>query len=122
MMGGSETIREYLNQLLESGFDVQKLDFYKCYRPFRFGNGNVQAAKWGVHLPVALKDNVGLVLTYIVPGKTPLLFPRPLMEMFHLVINFADKSIMWGDHPAEPAIVGHHGALHGRLARARSTT
>ena len=109
MMGGSKTIRGYLRQLSEKGFDVHKLDFYKCYRPFRFGNGSVQAAKWCVYLPVAFKDKVGLVLTYIVPGKTPLLFPRPLMEMFHLVINYADKSVTWGDNPAEQAVVGHQG-------------
>eukprot|EP00959_Pyramimonas_sp_CCMP1952_P027386 575805-Pyramimonas_sp.AAC.1 len=82
LMSGSETIEEYLTTCHARGYPIETPEFHACRRPFRFGNGKVEhALRCGV-IPASFKSKTGTLYIYLVPGKTPTLFPRPLLEKF----------------------------------------
>ena len=92
LMCGHLTLQRYLRELEAAGLQGE-LRAYPCARLFRFGNGGVCDAKWCAHLPVCFKGRRGTLLAYIVPGDTPLLFPRPLLELFGVKIDFSKKAV-----------------------------
>ena len=48
-------------------------------------------------VPVNFAGRTGHLYVHVVPGGTPFLCPRPLMEKFGLVIDFGQKRLQWSD-------------------------
>mgnify|MGYP000361861405 CR=1 FL=1 len=66
-----------------------------CHKKFKFGNDAVQAAKEFVLIPTAFGNQKGEIL-YGLPGWTPFLFSRPLMEELQLCVDYGKKIMRWG--------------------------
>jgi len=62
-------------------------------------------------IPVNFAGKTGALYVHVIPGSTPFLFPRPLMEKFGLVIDFGRKRLNWGDNRAWTTVrqKGHQG-------------
>ena len=103
LMAGRDVVVSYLKELQSKGVDLSDILVFPCERPFRFADNKVMNATACIYLPVYFKGRKGKIGTYIVPGATPLLFPRPLMELFSVVIDFTQKQVPWDGKQFEPA-------------------
>ena len=68
-----------------------------CQKYFRFGNDDVMCCTSATVIPVNFADRTGQMYVHVLPGNTPFLFPRPLMEKFGLVVDYGRKRLQWGD-------------------------
>ena len=62
-----------------------------------FGNDQKEDCKTACIVPVNFAGKTGHLYVYVLPGCTPFLFPRPLMEKFGLIMDFGSKKIKWKD-------------------------
>eukprot|EP00959_Pyramimonas_sp_CCMP1952_P040900 855428-Pyramimonas_sp.AAC.1 len=69
--------------------------FYKCRRPFRLGNGKIAYATRCGTMPASFKKKSGTLYIYVAPGLAPILFPRPLLEMFGVQVDYAKQTVAW---------------------------
>ena len=51
----------------------------------------------------------GTIQCYLVPGNTPMLMGRPVIEALHMGIDFSQKRIRFGRSPWTSVLVGSHG-------------
>ena len=102
LMMGHKTLQRYGRELEAAGV-TGDMRVYPCDRPFRFGDGKVSTSTWCASLPVCFKGKRGTLLTYLVPGSTPILFPRPLLELFSVKVDFATKQVAWNGGEYEAA-------------------
>ena len=109
MMMGVVTFNRYADTLRQAGIDLNKVVGHKCKRYFRFGNSEVSESQVLVYLPVFFRKKYGLLVTYLVEGDAPALFPRPLMESFDITVSYRRQELSWGDDPPEPALVDEKG-------------
>ena len=75
LMSGADTNTEYLTACHAKGYPIETLEIHTCRRPFRFGNGKVEHALWCGIIPASFRNKTGTLCIYLVPGKTPILFP-----------------------------------------------
>ena len=106
MVVGSATLWRYVTHLLQHGVDVRDLDAFQCSKWLRFGNDQSQECTLGAKVPMVCGNRVGVVFCYIIPGETPFLIARPVMETLGLAIDFGDKKIKW---PGQHWIDAHQG-------------
>ena len=69
--------------------------FITCDRIFRFGNDQTETCSTACVVPVNFAGQTGHIYVYVLPGHTPFLFPRPLMEKFGMIVDFGRKRLMW---------------------------
>ena len=106
---GYGPFRNYVNHLRELGFPLDQLTFSKCYRKFHFGGDAESWCRWTCHMPVFLNGKYGTVQCYLIPGDTPMLMGRPIIEALELTMDFGRKALKYGSSPWEPAVCGLHG-------------
>ena len=109
MVVGATTLWRYITYLLQRGIDVRDIDCFTCSKWLRFGNDQSQECKLGSKVPMVCGSRVGVVFCYILPGETPFLIARPVMEQLGLSIDFGDKKIKWPGQTWQDASLGHTG-------------
>ena len=109
MVVGATTLWRYITYLLQRGIDIRDLDCYTCSKWLRFGNDQSQECTLGSKVPMVCGSRVGVVFCYVIPGSTPFLVARPVMESLGLAIDFGDKKIKWPGLGWQSAELSHNG-------------
>ena len=99
----------YLSQLHSMNYPINTIRFARCDRQFHFGGDASSRASWTVDLPVMIDGQFGTIQCYLVPGNTPMLMGRPVIEALHMGIDFSQKRIRFGRSPWTSVLVGSHG-------------
>ena len=60
------------------------------------GRGAASWSTWSAHLPVFLDGKYGTVQLFWLPGNTPMLRGRPIIESLGITMDFAMKRIRFG--------------------------
>ena len=108
-LSGYGPFKRYVDHLNSMNYPVNTIRFARCERQFHFGGDASSQACWTVDLPVMLDGNYGTIQCYLVPGNTPMLMGRPVIEALHMGIDFSQKQIRFGRSPWQPVLVGKHG-------------
>ena len=106
---GYGPFKRYVEHLRSIGFPLERLEFARCYRKFHFGGDAESWCRWMCKIPAFLDGGHGTIQCYLIPGDTPMLIGRPIMEALHISLNFAEKSIRFGRSGWQPATIGIHG-------------
>ena len=99
----------YIDHLRELGYPVDTILIYKSDRTFHFGGDASSVAKWVVRMPMFVNGNFGFGQVFVVPGETPMLCGRPIIQALGISINFSGEQIKFGDGVWQPALLGLHG-------------
>ena len=59
--------------------------------------------------PLCIGGKYGYLQMYLLPGETPMLLGRPIMESLGLVLDCRSRMIKLDDMPWQHAVVGAHG-------------
>ena len=89
-------IKQYLTLLMEVGFDLSKIQVFRCKKGFRFGNGEKNITSVCLLVPTFLDGKRRDILMYVIPGDAPFLFGRPIMEALQVTIDYSAGKIKWG--------------------------
>ena len=108
-LSGYGPFKRYVEHLNDLGYPVNTIRFARCERLFQFGGDASSQARWTVNLPVMIDDSFGTIQCYLVPGNTPLLMGRPVIEALHMGIDFSGKQVRFGNSPWQPVLQGRHG-------------
>ena len=98
-LSGYGPFKRYVEHLSDLGYPVNTIRFARCERLFQFGGDASSQARWTVNLPVMIDGSFGTIQCYLVPGNTPLLMGRPVIEALHMGINFSGKQVRFGTSP-----------------------
>ena len=93
---GRNTLNRYSDYLRTEGIEWNPKT-YSCHRTFRFGNDETKDCTTSTVIPANFAGRTGHLHVYVLPGNTPFLFPRPLMERFGLVVDYGRKRLQWDD-------------------------
>ena len=108
-LSGYGPFKRYVDHLNSMNYPVNTIRFARCERQFHFGGDASSQSGWTVDLPVMLDGKYGTIQCYLVPGNTPMLMGRPVIEALHMGIDFSQKQIRFGRSPWQPVLVGKHG-------------
>ena len=108
-LAGYGPFMRYVLKLKETGYNINEIKFMRCNRTFFFGGDASLACSWTVRLPLCAGGKHGYVQMYLLPGETPMLLGRPIMEALGLVLDCRERMIKFDDMPWQEAVVGAHG-------------
>ena len=108
-LSGYGPFLRYMLKLKETNYDITEIKFMRCQRTFFFGGDASLNCTWTVRLPLHLGGKHGYVQMYLLPGETPMLLGRPIMEALGLVLDCRSRMIKLDDTPWQDAVVGAHG-------------
>lgn len=108
-LSGFGPFKRYVIQLEQCGYDINNLQFIRCYRRFHFGGDAHADCKWTVKLPIYVGGRFGFVQMYLLRGETPMLLGRPIMESLGILLDCRNKALKFDDSPWFPAVVGSSG-------------
>ena len=95
---GSSTVAAYLTYLQKEGVNLKKLVVWSCQeRHFRFSDGKVAQCTQCILLPVFFGGRRGELLAYVIPGNTPFLLGKPIMEQLALALDSRKGVVRWRD-------------------------
>ena len=106
---GYGPFRNYVEHLRSLGFPVEKITFSRCYRKFHFGGDAESWCRWTCHVPAFLDGGYGTIQCYLIPGDTPMLMGRPIIEALRITLDFSEKVMKFGSSGWQPAVIGLHG-------------
>ena len=93
---GQNTLAKYAQCLRQYGIAWTPKEI-ACNKVFRFGNDATLQCGTATMIPVQFAGKTGHLYVHVLPGNTPFLFPRPLMEQFGLVVDDGKKRLQWSD-------------------------
>ena len=93
---GEDTLQQYRTYLHSVGINWEPKRL-NCDKIFRFGNDDTSHCTVAAIVPVNFAGRTGHLYVHILPGGTPFLFPRPLMDKFGLIVDFGRKRLSWTD-------------------------
>ena len=108
-LAGYHPFKRYVELLRDWGYPVEDLEMVRCERKFQFGGDAAAMSRWSVLLPVFLDGRFGKIQMYLLPGHTPMLCGRPIIEALSMTMDFAGKHLKFGASPWFDAIIGAHG-------------
>ncbi len=97
---GRNVLDKYADYLRANGIEWQP-EHYPCSKMFRFGNDETMVCTTSTVIPVNFAWKSGHLHVCVLPGNTPFLSPRPLMEKFSLVVGLS-KTAPAGRAPLDP--------------------
>ena len=100
---GKDVWKAFLKQRKEGG-ENGVVTYYRAYRKFRFGNGEVTTSTAKATLEVNILGARKWLEVHLVPGGTPFLLSRTCMEEWLVEISFAKKSMRIDDGHERPWI------------------
>ena len=108
-LSGYQPFRRYLQHLQECGFPVEKICMTQGRRRFQFGGDAASWSSWSAHLPVFVDGRYGTIQLFLLPGNTPMLCGRPIIESLGVTMDFAMKRIRIGSSGWTEATIGRQG-------------
>ena len=106
---GYGPMSRYLKHLQQLGYPVESILFYRCDRKFHFGGDAESVAKWVARMPMFVNGLYGFAQVFMVPGETPMLCGRPIIQQLGIALDFSSEKIRYGDGQWMPALMGLHG-------------
>ena len=97
----------YMIKLKATNYDITQVKFMRCKRTCFGGDASLDCT-WTVRLPLCIGGEYGYVQVYLLPGETPMLLGRPIMETLGLVLDCRSRMIKLDDMPWQHAVVGAH--------------
>ena len=108
-LSGYGPFRKLLEHYEDLGYPTDLIKMTKGRRRFQFGGDASQWSDWSTHLPVFVDGKYGTVEVFLLPGNTPLLCGRPIIEVLGMTMDFANKKLKIGGSPWQPATLGRQG-------------
>ena len=108
-LAGYHPFKRYVELLRDWGYPVEELEMVRCERRFQFGGDAAAMSRWSVLLPVFLDGRFGKIQMYLLPGHTPMLCGRPIIEALSMSMDFAGRRLKFGASPWFQATIGAHG-------------
>ena len=108
-LSGFGPFKRYVQHLSEIGYPVNTIRFARCERQFQVGGEPSSKARWTVDLPVMIDGQYGTIQCYLVPGNTPMLMGRPVIEALRMSIDFSGKRVRFGSFPSQSVLIGRRG-------------
>ena len=88
-LSGYQPFRRYLQHQQECGFPVEKICMTQGRRRLQFGGDAASWSNWSAHLPVFVDGRYGTIQLFLLPGNTPILCGRPIIESLGMTMDFA---------------------------------
>ena len=108
-LAGYGPFKRYVEHLQSLDFPTETLEFVRCNRRFQFGGDAQSFSTWSVMLPIFVDGKYGRIQLYLLPGNTPMLLGRPLIEALQMSMDFFGKKVKFGGSPWQSALMGKHG-------------
>ena len=108
-LSGYGPFRRYVQCLTDAGYNAESLEFLRCRRQFHFGGDASMECRWTVGLPVFFDDQWGYAQLYLLPGETPMLLGRPILEALGVTMDYKNHLLRIDGGPWFPALRGCHG-------------
>ena len=93
-MAGESTWQQWLQLLGRRGAHAEAK---KVARDFRFRDGATLRSNVDVTFPVEVAGKETMLTASVIPGHTPLLLARPVLEKWHLVQDLAAGKVKFFD-------------------------
>ena len=106
---GTGPFERYIQHLQELQYPVDDIQMTSIKRVFHFGGDHSVSCHWKARLLVFFNHNYGYVTGFVIPGETPMLMGRPILEALGLTLNFQKKLLVWEDSPWQDITIGRHG-------------
>ena len=116
VLTSEEQLKKYLKVLMASGFEVGKIPVFRCKKGFRFGNGEKNITSVCLLVPTFMEGHRRDILMYVIPGKAPFLFGRPILEALDISIGYANGKIKWGKKAWKSCLRGSRGEFLCHMA------
>ena len=94
-LAGDVTFQSCVKKLEELGFPIDHIRVFKCHKRFRYGKNETGECSFAAVVPVFFGKKFGEILTYLIPGKTPFVFARPVAEELGLIIDHKQGLGKW---------------------------
>ena len=108
-LSGYGPFRRYLDHLRALEFPVDTIKMSKGRRRFQFGGDASMRSDWSAHVPTFVDGKYGTIELFLLPGNTPMLCGRPIIEALGMTMDFAQKRLRIGSSPWMPATLGRQG-------------
>ena len=63
------------------GYPIDQIQFSRCAKDLWFGGDHSGRSTWVVRIPIFLNNKYGVADCFLLPGHTPMLLGRPVMEL-----------------------------------------
>ena len=108
-LGSLRQIRKYLRFLVEHGVDINnEVEVFRCKKGFKYGNSHRELTDRCCLVPTFLGGEKQKVL-HVVNGGAPILFGRPLLEQFGIVVDYHEKKMKYANGLWHPISKGEKG-------------
>ena len=109
-LAGYGPFRRFLQHLKDDcHFPVETIKMTRGRRRFQFGGDAASWSTWSAHLPIFLDGRYGTVQLFLLPGQTPMLCGRPIIEAMGMTMDFAMRRVRFGNSPWKQATLGRQG-------------
>ena len=82
----------YVSHLEFIGYPIDQIQFSRCAKDLWFGGDHSGRSTWS-GIPIFLNNKYGVADCFLLPGHTPMLLGRPVMELPGIQLDFANKQI-----------------------------
>ena len=101
--------RKYLDHLSTLDFPIEAMKMSKGRRRFQFGGHASMWSDWSAHIPTFVDGKYGTIELFLLPGNTPMLCGRPMIEALAMTMDFAQRPLRIGSSPWMRATLGRQG-------------
>ena len=108
-LSGYGPFRRYLDHLITLDFPIEVIKMSKGRRRFQFGGDASMWSDWSAHIPTFVDGKYGTIELFLLPGNTPMLCGRPIIEALGMTMDFAQRRLRIGSSPSMPATLGRQG-------------
>eukprot|EP00913_Durusdinium_trenchii_P011859 g11138.t1 len=108
-LSGYGPFRRYLDHLTTLDFPIEVIKMSKGRRRFQFGGDASMWSDWSAHIPTFVDGKYGTIELFLLPGNTPMLCGRPIIEALGMTMDFAQRRLRIGSSPWMPATLGRQG-------------
>ena len=108
-LAGYGPFQRLLEHYQDIGYPVDAIKMTKGRRRFQFGGDASLWSEWSAHIPVFVDGKFGTIELFLLPGNTPMLCGRPIIEALGMSMDFAQKRLRIGSSPWQQATLGRQG-------------
>ena len=108
-LSGYGPFSRLLTHYKDIGYPVDCIKMTKGRRRFQFGGDASQWSDWSANIPVFVDGKYGTIELFLLPGNTPMLCGRPIIEALGMSMDFARRLLRIGGSPWQSATLGRQG-------------
>ena len=108
-LSGHGPFQRLLNHYRDIGYPADSIKMTRGRRRFQFGGDASQWSDWSAHIPVFVDGKFGTIEIFLLPGNTPMLCGRPIIEALGMSMDFAQRRLRIGSSPWQSATLGRQG-------------